>query len=409
MKDKLVILLDSSEMFWVDYRNTKKKDFFNEKKVHYLTQSKLRAKKIQIYNDDRIVNFKILDDQTRIMIYAQTKDMQRQIGDTFTMFYDNAWILYLTKMVRGKNMINVNGNANFDTLGVDFRANHAVGLYYSDEQDHNDFQFRFFKFHEKKDQDNEFFIDGRFKESNQIHREEFEDKDNLEDLETNVSTLCMLYKLGNNQCNLLVMTDTKSNVFLYELNGNKTAELSQLEHKDTVEIAEDDNLEEGRAFPKDYVVRTLKCPKNNYVIMLTKYSEIYIYKIDYSEKKFEEPTIISPLYAINDIYLSGNGRFLLMGGVLFDSVVSLDLDGLDSDNFNSSSSGGLISLNQKFAPYPDAGENQKDLTKKLIFMNFLDYDNYTGFLEESNGYNKSEQINYERRRNEENRKFNEKK
>ena len=338
----------------------------------------LQRYKIDLFSGTRMVHFKILDDQSKVLCFSQTAQITKRKNNA-TFFYDQCWILDLTFRLIDKVIINANGNIFFDTVGTDFNGEKCVSVFFPLEKVGLGYEVRMQYFEENKTRNkpHELFRYGVYK----YNKASIESNDPLS---TNITSVCFFYKQSQISRDFVIISEYNGKIHLLELSFSKHFS-SGLHHLDTYSRLASIDDKKDLLFQKDFCVQVIKSIDHKYAIIRTQLSKLIILEINQKHGSLKEVKFIKPKFHLRHMSLSGSGRFLLIGGMFLESIIRLDLADVDKQSFGTQ---GVFELNKRFSIFGRKDdENKHDIQDSLWLLHFGSHKVMNKFLLTKNKIN----------------------
>lgn len=338
-----------------------------------ITESELI--KINYFPGTKVIHFKIIDDQTRILFYTQTNEITKKTKNKFSPFFDQCWIYDLSDRIATKIPFAANGNARFDTVSMSFDTNESIAVYFPKTKSKTKFELRLFSFEEySNDPKSHEMIKNGIYNSKVLC---FEEASDVSKILGNITTVNYLYKQKNANQDLLVLSEIDGSIHLYELvEDSKGKDQKVAKLRDSYNKIFEESNQSNELIRKDYPAQIIKSHDHKFLFVRTALSKIIILKID-EDLKLVELDVSKEVNPIAHIYLSGNGRYLMLGGMFLSSIIRLDLESLRSEGFIQRS---VYDLNKEFSQFDGIEENKNDMHLNLLLLKFGNYEKYTKFM-----------------------------
>ena len=338
-----------------------------------ITESELI--KINYFPGTKVIHFKIIDDQTRILFYTQTNEITKKTKNKFSPFFDQCWIYDLSDRIATKIPFAANGNARFDTVSMSFDTNESIAVYFPKTKSKTKFELRLFSFEEySNDPKSHEMIKNGIYNSKVLC---FEEASDVSKILGNITTVNYLYKQKNANQDLLVLSEIDGSIHLYELvEDSKGKDQKVAKLRDSYNKIFEESNQSNELIRKDYPAQIIKSHDHKFLFVRTALSKIIILKID-EDLKLVELDVSKEVNPIAHIYLSGNGRYLMLGGMFLSSIIRLDLESLRSEGFIQRS---VYDLNKEFSQFDGIEENENDMHLNLLLLKFGNYEKYTKFM-----------------------------
>ena len=377
-EDKLILMTFTGKMYKIPFSDSEEHieegSFFDYNVWKLEEDEDLIKFEIDFLKIPKPVSFKILDDQTKVLIYSKTDRLLKHERLTPTTFFDKCFIHDLSTRILEKIEFSSTGNFMFDTVGVDYDAQRCVSVMFQEPEDKNDFPFdlRYTWFDREENINiNKFLILGRYK--NQRKNYLLPNKDSM--IKSFVTSICFLYKIKATKKDYVVISESNGKLHLFSLNKYpKNQKDFKMVLLDTCEsLYEEDDGDEDTVIQNDHIVKIVKCFNHKYLFMLTKFSKIRIYTVNHqTEKLVLTDHSFNSIYRILDMRISGDGSYLFIGGTSFDSLTRFDLNSIDSENFPRKDKVGVLKLAKEFSEFviKDDDLSIQNILRLLIFESF---------------------------------------
>jgi hypothetical protein len=182
-----------------------------------------------------------------------------------------------------------------------------------------------------------------------------------EDFKEMPKALCYAYKK-----NQLFMSCNTGDLYLYDINRVSSNDKKSKKPKIELELKKTfEFIEKEKFFLDNYFQKLILNWDQNYLIGLTKFSEIQI--LEYKSDNLKCVKTIKPHSTINEIIMSSNGRYLMTCGFFFDSVQRFDLSTLDDKSFGENCENYFKRISD------NATEERRDLAKGQTVISTKNY------------------------------------
>lgn len=376
--ESVLVLTDRGDLFSL---NPDELEF--SENVCKVDRGLLKNNLISISQKIKIVNFRVLDSQERLLLYTQSEKMQKVLKFKQSSFFDKCYVVDLSERIPFQLALNAKGNSIFETTTGDFQADLVLSLDFPKKREDTinqlGFKIKISSFNAEKSgkMDHKFTIKGHYA-AKEVQVE------NAQVLSSNITSMCLLYQLKSTPADLVLISEFNGTVHLFELQEReeKNKKNHYLVPRDqylflTKQISEKSEM----ILKNDYVEQTIKSFDQKHVILRTALSKVLVLGVDHSNQKLFEKMVIKDKFPFRHISLSSNGRFLLMGGIFLESIIKLDLSAIDEKSFCKDKIG-FYELNKQFSEFKDIDEEGETLDnlKILKFGNFKDYSKFMEYV-----------------------------
>jgi hypothetical protein len=189
--------------------------------------------------------------------------------------------------------------------------------------------------------------------------------------------ICFAYKKDKNQ---LILSSDKGDLYLYDIEEETVNSKKQIQLKNKKKI----NIFKNKSNHfKEYFDKLILNWSQDYLIGLSKFSEIHIFELEKESLKCVRS--IMPNSNINGISLTPNGRFLLTYGYFYESVQRFDLSDLNKDSFGDNCENYLKRLMDKAnEDIKKKANEQESMYMKIMVLRYGNLEQIIKNLEDNN-------------------------